>query len=223
MEGGLSTETQRSRDRILNPMDRIMEVLFGLLMALSFTGAVSVAEAGRADLHEMFAAALGCNLAWGLVDGVMYLIRVLVDRGRSLTLVRSVRGADPQGGRALIEASLPPHVGGLVSTAEVEALRGRIAALPGFPSRAKLNAGDLLAASAIFVLVVLSTFPVVLPFLLMEDVAAAKNASRAIALFMLFLGGSALGRYAGYGAWRAAFAMMALGTLLVGAIMALGG
>jgi VIT1/CCC1 family predicted Fe2+/Mn2+ transporter len=76
---------------------------------------------------------------------------------------------------------------------------------------------------AIFILVVLSTFPVVLPFVLMDDVAAAKYASQAIALLMLFLGGFALGRYAGYGAWRAAFAMTALGVLLVGAILALGG
>ena len=78
-----------------------MEMLFGLLMALSFTGALSVAESGREELRDMFIAALGCNLAWGFVDGVMYLIRTVVDRGRSLTLMRSVRGAaDPQAGRA---------------------------------------------------------------------------------------------------------------------------
>jgi len=224
-EDGESMATaERPRDRVLNPLDRIMETLFGLLMALSFAGAVSVAEAGRADLRAMFAAALGCNLAWGLVDAVMYLIRTFVDRGRSLTLIRSVRGAaDPQGGRALIEGSLSPLAAELVSAAEIEAIRGRIVALPEIPVRARLEAKDLLAALAIFVLVVLSTFPVVLPFLLMEDVGLAKNTSRAIALAMLFLGGFALGRYAGYGSWRAAFAMAALGTMLVGAIMALGG
>jgi len=57
----------------------------------------------------------------------------------------------------------------------------------------------------------------------MHDVGAAKNTSRAIALAMLFLGGLALGRYAGYGSWRAGVTMTALGVLLVGAIMALGG
>ncbi len=224
MEGGLSTETQRSRDRILNPMDRIMEVLFGLLMALSFTGAVSVAESGRADLREMFIAALGCNLAWGLVDGVMYLIRTFVDRGRLLTLVWSVREApDPEAGTALIESSMSPFAAELVSTAEVEAIRARILALPDIPERARLKGNDLLAALAIFILVVLSTFPVVLPFVLMDDVGAAKYASQAIALLMLFLGGFALGRYAGYGSWRAALGMTALGVMLVGAILALGG
>ena len=69
---------------------------------------------------------------------------------------------------------------------------------------------------------VLATFPVVLPFALMQDVGAAKNASRLVALAMLFLGGLALGRYAGYGSWRAGLAMMALGVVMVGVILALG-
>ena len=72
-------------------------------------------------------------------------------------------------------------------------------------------------------LVVLATFPVVLPFAFMQDVGAAMNASRIIALVMLFLGGFALGRYAGYGSWRAGLAMMALGVVMVGVIKVLGG
>ena len=78
----------------------------------------------------MFIAALGCNLAWGLVDAVMYLVRTVTDRGRLLTLIRSVRDApDPTTGRVLIERSLSRVAAGLVSPAEVEAMRGRIVAL----------------------------------------------------------------------------------------------
>jgi hypothetical protein len=213
------------REPILNPVDRVMELVFGLLMELSFTGAISVAESGREQLREMFIAALGCNLAWGLVDAVMYLIRTVVDRGRTLSLLHSVRSAtDAQGGRSLVAGALSRMAAaGVVSPVEIEAIRGRIVTLPAVPARARLERGDLLAALAIFLLVVLATFPVVLPFALMHDVGAAKNASRAIALVMLFLSGFALGRHAGYGSWRAGFVMTALGVLLVGAIMALGG
>jgi hypothetical protein len=215
---------ERAREPVLHPVDRIMELLFGLLMALSFTGAMSVAQSGREHVRELFITALGCNLAWGLVDAVMYLVRTVVARGRSLTMLHSVRAAaDPQAGRAAIESEVAPVAAGLVSPTELEAIRGRIVALPEPAARAKLNGGDLLAALAIFVVVVVSTFPVVLPFALMHDVAAAKNASRAIALVMLFLAGFALGRYAGYGAWRAGVVMAVLGVLLVGAIKALGG
>ena len=78
-------------------------------------------------------------------------------------------------------------------------------------------------ALQIFLIVVVSTFPVVIPFLLMQDVTLAQNISRAIALAMLFFGGLALGRYAGYGSWRVGLLMAALGTALIVAINALGG
>jgi len=105
----------------------------------------------------------------------------------------------------------------------VEAIRGRIAALPRVPERPTLGWDDLLAALAIFLIVVASTFPVVLPFVLIGDVDTAKTVSRAIALAMLFFGGLALGRYAGYGSWKVGFMMAGLGTALVVAINALGG
>jgi hypothetical protein len=63
----------------------------------------------------------------------------------------------------------------------------------------------------------------VLPFGLMQDVGIAKDFSRVIAVLLLFLGGLGFGRYAGYGSWRSGFIMAALGTVLVGAIKALGG
>ncbi len=209
---------------MLSPVDRVSELLFGLFMALTFVGAVSVTDAGQGEIRSMFAAALGCNLAWGLVDAVMYLVRTVTDRGRSLTLVRSVRAApDAETGRRLIERSLSRDVAGLVSPAEVEAMRGRIAALTSVPARPRLNRDDFLAALAIFLIVVASTFPVVLPFALIADVGTAKNVSRAIALAMLFFGGLALGRYAGYGSWKVGLMMVGLGTALVVAINALGG
>lgn len=213
-----------ARTPVLSPVDRVSELLFGLFMALSFVGAVSVAESGREDIRKMFAAALGCNLAWGLVDAVMYLVRTVTDRGRWLSLVRSVRAtSDPETGRRLISDALSRVGAKFMMAAELEAVRGRILALASVPARPAVLKDDLLAAIAIFLLVVASTFPVVLPFMLMQDVGIAKALSRAIALAMLFFGGLALGRYAGYGSWRVGFIMAGLGIALVAAIMALGG
>ena len=213
-----------AREPVLSPADRISELLFGLFMALTFVGAVSVAEAGREEIRAMFTAALGCNLAWGLVDAVMYLVRTVTDRGRLLTLVRTVRAApDAETGRKLVENSLSQVAAYLVSSAEIEAIRGRIVALSSLPERPSLKRDDLLAALAIFLIVVASTFPVVLPFLLLQDVGTAKALSRVSALAMLFFGGLALGHYAGYGSWKVGIMMVGLGTALVTAINALGG
>ena len=215
------------REPVLGAVDRVSELLFGLFMALSFVGALSVAESGREELRAMFIAALGCNLAWGLVDAVMYLVRTVSDRGRTLSLARAVRAAhavhDPACGRRLIARSLARDVAGYFSDDEVEAIRRRMVAIGALPERPQLEWDDLRAALAIFLLVVVATFPVVLPFAFFDDVATAKNVSRAIALAMLFAGGLSLGRYAGYGSWRVGLLMVGLGTALVGAIRALGG
>ena len=213
-----------AREPVLSPVDRVSEMLFGLFMALTFIGAVSVAGDGRQTVREMFAAALGCNLAWGLVDAIMYLVRTVTERGKGLTLARNVREApDAESGRKYLEDALPRTVSGFLSPVETEAIRGRVMALPSIPARPKLAGQDLVAALLIFLLVVGATFPVVLPFAFIEDVKAATTASRGISLVMLFLGGLALGRYAGYGSWKSGFIMAAVGTALVVAINALGG
>ena len=81
------------RGRILDPIDRISELLFGLFMVLSFTGTLSVIDSGRDDVRDMLVAAIGCNLAWGFVDGVMFVLRNLVARARKAALLRAVRQA----------------------------------------------------------------------------------------------------------------------------------
>ena len=154
----------------------------------------------------------------------MYLVRTLTDRGRSLTLVRSVKNAtEAENGCKLIEYSLSKATASLISSAEIEAIRSRIVALASLPAKPKLQPKDFLAALAIFLIVVISTFPVVLPFVLIQNVGTAKDVSHGIALIMLFFGGLALGRYAGYGSWKAGCMMAGLGTVLVVAIRALGG
>src|SRR5437660_5533748 len=57
-------------ERLLDPMERISEVLFALIMVLTFTCSFSVADAGREQVRTMLLGALGCNLAWGIIDAV---------------------------------------------------------------------------------------------------------------------------------------------------------
>ena len=212
------------REPVLNLVDRVSEMLFGLFMALTFIGAVSIADSGAGGIRKMLIAAIGCNLAGGLVDAVMYLVRTLTERGRRLSLLRAVRNAtDPAEGCYHIQGSLSRIVTSLISPEEVELIRQRIVALPALPDRPRLGREDFLAALAIFLIVVSTTFPVVLPFVLLDNVEYAKNLSRVIALTTLFFGGLALGRYAGYGSWRTGLGMAGLGTVLVVAIKALGG
>jgi len=94
---------------VLDPSDRIAEVLFGLIMVLTFTGSLSMTEAGREDVHAMLIGALGCNLAWGVIDGVFYLMGCVAERGRDRATYRAVQqAATPLEARRLIADALPP-------------------------------------------------------------------------------------------------------------------
>src|SRR6266481_9708412 len=86
-------EAVKSSKRVLEPHDRISEVLFGLIMVLTFTGSLSVAEAGREDVRTMLIGALGCNIAWGIIDGILYLMGCLAEKGRSLRAWRAFKKA----------------------------------------------------------------------------------------------------------------------------------
>jgi hypothetical protein len=214
----------KSSKRMLDPFDRVSEVLFGLIMVLTFTGSLSVAEAGRTEIRTMLLGALGCNLAWGIIDGVFYLMGCMAEAGRGLAAFRAVReAADPGKAHRLIADALPALVASILQPAELEQMRLRLKALPEPPVRAHLRKSDWLGAVGVFLLVFLSTFPAVIPFAFMQDVTRALRFSNAIAIALLFLMGYSFGRITGRRPVWVGIAMVVLGSILVGITMALGG
>jgi VIT1/CCC1 family predicted Fe2+/Mn2+ transporter len=214
----------RSSRRVLTADERSSEVLFGLIMVLTFTGSLSVAEAGRDDVRTMLVGALGCNLAWGIIDGILYLLSCLAEKGASLRTYRAVRdAADPRQAQRLIADAMPSVVASVLQPAELESLQQRLARLPEPPAHARVSRTDLAGALGVFLLVFLSTFPVALPFLLMDDVVPAKRASNGIAIAMLFATGAAYGRFIGRSPWLFGVSMVLLGGVLVALTIALGG
>lgn len=215
---------EEKRARVLDPVERVSEVIFGLLMAMTFVGALSVATAGRAEIRTMMITALGCNLAWGLADAVMYLVRTVTERTRNRMLLAGLRsGADPAVGQALVANALPQRLADAVGAEGLEALRRRLASIPALPHSPRLGLDDFKGALGVFLLVVAATFPVVVPFLLFDRVPLAMRVSNLVALAMLFLAGWVLARYAGGSPWRGGAAMALTGAVLMAAIMALGG
>lgn len=213
-----------SGKRLLDPVDRVSEVIFGLIMALTFTCTLSVAEAGRAEVRTMIIGALGCNLAWGLVDGFMFLIASFVERARGIVTLSAVRAApDPKEANRIILDALPPLAAAAMKPEHVDDLRIQISGHAEVPPRARLMKNDWLGAIGICVLCFASTFPVVLPFMLVRDPATAVRVSNVVALVMLFAGGLILGRYAALKPWLMGAAMALWGSVLVAVTIMLGG
>ena len=210
--------------RVLEPSERIAEVLFGLIMVLTFTGSLSVADAGRGDIRAMLIGALGCNIAWGIIDGVLYLMGSLGERSRGLAVYHSVRVAtDLVQARQLIAGALPGVIASVLQPTDLERIRERLQELPKPPARARLSGSDWRGALGVCLLVVLSTFPVAAPFIVLQNASSAMRASNAIAVAMLFVAGVAYGRAVGWHPWGVGVAMVALGSALVALTMALGG
>jgi VIT1/CCC1 family predicted Fe2+/Mn2+ transporter len=208
---------------VLDPVDRFSEMLYGLLIALSITGSISVGAGGARDVRLLLVAALGANVAWGIVDAVMYVMGRVLRRARVRAMERAVRAApDAERGRRLVADEIPAGVAGALTASELEAIRRKIVARPP-PESPRLGGRDLLGAAAVFFLVVLATFPTTLPFLLVKDVDRAVGISRAVAIMLLFVGGCLLGRYAGLGTFRMGVTTTSMGIVLFALTVALGG
>ncbi len=209
--------------RVLDPISRVSEILFGLIMALTFTGAISAASAGREEVRTLLVGAIGCNIAWGLVDAVMFLMSELTERGRGLLTLRAVHtAASPQEAHGVIAGAVPPVLAKVLSGNDLESMRQGLLRMSALPPSG-LDRRDWLGALAVFLLVVLSTFPVVIPFLFFQDVKSALRMSNLVAIAMMFVCGILLGRHGGYHPWRTGFSVVLLGVLLVGITIALGG
>jgi len=215
---------QKRRRRVLDASERSAEILFGVIMVLTFTGSLSAATSGREEVRTMLIGAIGCNLAWGIVDGIMYLMAALGEKGRKVLLLRRMLAApDPEGADAIVAGYLPPLVVSVMTPEEVGSIRKRIAALPSPPRRAGLTGEDLRGALGVFLLVFVSTLPIVIPFVVMRQAMPALRVSNAIAIVLLYLAGQSMGRYAGFRGWVTGLAMVGIGVVLVAITMALGG
>lgn len=210
--------------RVLDPMERISEVLFGLIMVLTYTGSLSVAAEGQTHIHTMLVGALGCNLAWGVIDGGMYLMARLNERGHKLLMLRTVRNVDDlEIALQTVADALPPLLASLLPREHLALLQQKLRQMPEPSAYAQLTMRDGLGALGVCLLVFLSTLPVVMPFMLFGDVTVALRVSNAVAIAMLFLCGYAFGCCAGIRPWVAGISMVAVGGALVAIAITLGG
>lgn len=223
-EKNLWQKIQSEAGSALDPISRISEILFGLIMVLSFTGSISVVADGKAQIKDLLWAALGCNLAWGIIDAVFYLMSRLFEKGHAHSILKKLKTSnDKTEGRKLLTDELPPVISAILKPEEVDQLQERLVTLEDIPKTKLINWSDLRSAFLIFLLVFTCTFPVALPFIFISNTALALRLSNAIALLILFAGGFSVGKYAGFRPAVSGIGILLLGIILVGLTIALGG
>lgn len=212
--------------RLLEPIERISEVLFGLIMVMTYTTAIAVGE-GESEseaVHTMIKGALGCNLAWGIIDAVLYLMSCIAEKSRGLMRLQAVRKTtDAQEAQRIIADGLPSAITAILQPAEFVPMHQRLKQLPEPPKRAHLRKDEWLGALAVFLWVFIITFPVAIPFMLMHSVAPALLVSNGIGIVLMFGLGCAYGHYTARNPWFSGVVMVIVGAAMVALCNALGG
>ena len=208
--------------RVLEPTERISEVLFGLIVVLTFTCTIKAKNAGQ--VHPILIQALGCTLAWAIIDAGFYLVGRLGEGGRKLLLLRQVRqGGDQNEARRTIERVLPPLIASHLHSDAFDWLRQELVRLPEPPARPQLTKQDWKGALGVFLFASVAIFPVSIPFIFMSDAGLALFVSHGIAVLLLFMAGWALGRHTSAHPLRVGVGMVLFGFVMIAIALALGG
>jgi hypothetical protein len=211
----------------LDPGDRVGELLFGLIMVLTFTLGAGIELAGDEDAtRELLIAALGCNTAWGIIDAALYLIGRLSERGRMLRLLRAIQTeSSRERALALVDREVALRFPGFErpeSRAQLDRevlARVRELKLP----LVRVTLSDVWAGLAVFALVFFTALPAVVPFLFVRDPHVALRASNGVLIGLLFIVGWRWAIYTGANRWITGLFVTLLGVALVAVAIALGG
>ena len=217
--------------RHLDPAERLNEILFGLIMVLTFTltAGLTVSDGPEAG-HQLLLAALGCNIAWGIIDGAMYITAVVLERSRSQRAVRAIHAAGDEAGQlAVVQVRLDEILGDSLTTYATEEERTRLLrfvrdlALRAPQHGSRLHRDDLLGALASGWLVIATALPAAVPFLVIDAPWRALRVSNFILVGLLFVVGWQWGKYSFVNPWLSGTIFLFVGLALVATAIALGG
>lgn len=213
----------------LDPATALSEVLFGLIMTLTFTlsAGLIIEDEGRDGARQLLIAVIGCNIAWGIIDGALYLAGELFNRGRLRKLGLSIRTA-PNHAAALAHVSteLDPLLTEVLKPSDRAELYERIVEATEtkpFGDVVRITRDDWKGAFASFWLVLLSSVPAAVPFLLIDNARLALRISNGLLVGLLFLTGYWWARYTLGKPWIVGTSFLAVGLILTVAAIALGG
>lgn len=209
----------------LDPADRLGEILFGLIMALGIIGAVRL---GVEDLtnRSMFIAILGCNLAWAVVDGVMYVLIAVFEQGRRSRIARKIQsGASDEQALELIHRELGAQLERISSPEALKLFYGDVlkTVRAAGPLTVSVDRSDLLGGFSSAFVILLATAPILVPYLVIPEPRLAVRISEVIAVGLLFLLGARWAHVVGANPLKVGAALTLVGGALVVVTILLGG
>lgn len=218
---------EKIADRLITPAGRLQEMIYAIIMVLTVTSTVSrTLPDSEEGMRTLVFAVLGCNIAWGIVDGVMYVLTSLFNKNRALKMVKDATSA-VTGDEALsiIDGEFNPPFEWMLEKDERRKLNEEILdhVIRLNPPVATVTRYDLMGGVVCFIVTFLTTLPAVVPFYFMSEMDPAIRLSNAIALSMLFMVGVEYARYTNKNPIKTAVGLVFLGGVVVIVTIILGG
>jgi hypothetical protein len=225
----------RFLDQVLDPIDRLTASIYSILIVLTFTIAFSIlmhgpgyAEPVPEDFgSELFFAVLGATVAWGLIDGIMFALLSMLERGEKHRFLEELQAAETDTVAVdvvadefdyLLEPITSEHQRQHLYVDVLEHLRDSQPRPVGF------QRSDLIEALGSAAIAVVAVIPSLLPlWLLRHDPLPAMRISNVISFIMLFILGYRWGIYTGANPWRTGLLLFFTGFILVAIAILLGG
>ncbi len=218
---------------LLDPIDRLAETIYSVLVLLTFTLAFRVFTIGSSQpvtidyVNEFILAALGATIAWGVIDGIMYALMEVLARNERQRILWHIQAAHTEA--EAVEAItdefdyiLEPITGDSQRQALyhdiVDHLKDSQARAVG------LKREDFTGALASVLVALVAVTPSFVPLILFRnDYALAVRLSNIVSFIVLFIAGYEWGKYTGASSWKTGLLVAFIGALLVAVAIPLGG
>ena len=221
--------------RLLDPIDRLSETIFSILILLTFTLAFRIIKLGsdptqaipNTYINELLIGAAGATLAWGIIDGIMYALMSMFERGERHRLLRQLKDASTEEEGIQVVADELDHILEPITGEQqrrllyqdvLEHLRD------GQAQPVRLTREDIAGGFGSVLVAVIAVLPSFVPFLLFyNNPAFAIRASNVVSFFVLFVSGYQWGKYTGSNPWGTGLLLASIAAVMVLIAIPLGG
>lgn len=217
----------------LDPIEILQKAVYGILIIMTCTMAVRGLQAEYVSdetaaqaVRGLFLAAIGCAIAWGLIDAVIYVLACEGERNESQRMLRLVqKSASDDAAAELTEMHMGPVVKRLATDAERARLAHEVVSRVQIldPKPQGIRRDDIVGATALFLVALSATLPVIIPLALVRDPFLAVRAANVLSLIVLFIIGYNSGRYVGTKPLQSGLSIMLTGLVAVIVAIPLGG
>jgi VIT1/CCC1 family predicted Fe2+/Mn2+ transporter len=218
----------------LFPHERLVEILYGLVIALTITSAIRVITGGvTLDIELMVTTSLGAGVSWGIIDAMLYILVVIFQKHRYTRMAGKISSAkDESEALATIKEDLEESLIGTLDAEDQKSVyrlvlrahrRSNKANYTNQPKSIAIAREDVFGAMQVFFAMLLATLVVVAPLWFIEPPHMAVLVSNVVAFIALFAVGYIWAKHTNIRKTLFGIVLVTLGAAIVGISLVLGG